>query len=315
MQRRIRPAIIFYVSFFLFFTLNSVSAEKKHLREHFLVMPELAVSSNIPQDVFLSQYGTANFSFTLVTKVNKSLSFLPSLKILAPFWDKKHYLLFGQLSYHNENRYNQVNFGLGGRYFGQDFLFGLNNFFDYRTDAKILRLGAGIEYWQDYLKFAINGFFSIGDDKFVTAMDRKARAANGIDARADFYLPQFPEVGLFTTYEKYFGRINFSSITKEEHFIKNEHRLTIGISYTPISLLTFSLGECFSSLPQGGAIQHQMRLSMHMNYRLGVGFSAQIARDNIDEIRKVAHNRYDLVQRSALMVLDYQQKDGLIKNF
>ncbi|MDX8001103.1 hypothetical protein FE394_18385, partial [Xenorhabdus sp. Reich] len=83
---------------------------------------------------WLSQFGTARINFGLDKKGTLENN---SLDLLLPIYDNKaDWLFFSQLGYRNKDSRNTINVGLGGRYFYQNWMYGLNTFYDHDLTGK-----------------------------------------------------------------------------------------------------------------------------------------------------------------------------------
>ena len=258
--------------------------------------------------VWAGQYGTANIDFSLQSKMGGGYEILPQMRLLLPFWDVKHAIVFGQASYHRTDERNQVNFGVGGRYFFGNLMLGLNSFADYDLTGNHFRLGAGAEFWLDYFKLATNGYFGMNNSERVSLSLFEAKAATGYDVRADFYLPKMPAFGVSASYERYFGAIDLKNSKVEGSLISDPHGLTLGINYTPVPLLTFSVDGKISGSFREDLFYGQTRLGLQANYRLGVPLSEQLRASNVEKTRRISGNRYDLVARNDNIVLSYKKR-------
>ncbi|MBC8950477.1 inverse autotransporter beta domain-containing protein [Xenorhabdus sp. TS4] len=249
---------------------------------------------------WLSQFGTARINFGLDKKGTRKNS---SLDLLLPLYDNKvDWLFFSQLGYRNKDSRNTMNLGLGGRYFYQDWMYGLNTFYDYDLTGKNQRLGLGGEMWGDYIKLAANTYYRLSNWKdsrdFAGYYERPA---NGYDISGEFFLPAYPNLGAKLTYEQYFGDevTLFDRDTKQ----KNPVLATLGLSYTPVPL--FTLGVDYK---QGGSGHSETQFLANLSYKLGVPLSVQLSPENVATARTLAGSRYDLVERNNHIVLEHQAK-------
>ncbi|MDC9603629.1 inverse autotransporter beta domain-containing protein [Xenorhabdus griffiniae] len=248
---------------------------------------------------WLSQFGTARINFGLDKKGKRKNG---SLDLLLPLYDNKaDWLFFSQLGYRNKDSRDTINLGLGGRYFYQDWMYGLNTFYDYDLTGRNQRLGLGGEIWGDYIKLAANTYYRASNWKdsrdFVGYYERPA---NGYDISGEFFLPAYPNLGAKLTYEQYFGDevTLFDRDTKQ----KNPILATLGLSYTPVPL--FTLGVDYK---QGNG-HNETQFLANLSYRLGVPLSVQLSPENVATARTLAGSRYDLVERNNHIVLEHQAK-------
>ncbi|PHM24659.1 inverse autotransporter beta domain-containing protein [Xenorhabdus ehlersii] len=249
---------------------------------------------------WLSQFGTARISFGLDRKGTLKNN---SFDLLLPLYDNKvDWLSFSQLGYRNKDNRDTINLGLGGRYFYQNWMYGLNTFYDYDLTGKNQRLGLGGEIWGDYIKLSANTYYRLSNwqnsRNFVGYYERPA---NGYDINGEFFLPAYPNLGAKLTYEQYFGdKVTlFNRDTKQ----KKPNLVKLGLTYTPVPL--FTLGVDYK---QGGSRHSETQFLANFNYKLGVPLSMQLSSENVAVARTLAGSRYDLVERNNHIVLEHQKK-------
>ncbi|WP_158304276.1 inverse autotransporter beta domain-containing protein [Xenorhabdus bovienii] len=284
---------------------NMLSSSPSQLAEQAksYALGKLNSTVNNEAQKWLSQFGTARINFALDKKGKLENS---AFDILFPLYDNKaDWLLFSQVGYRNKDSRNTLNFGLGGRYFQNNWMYGLNTFFDHDFTGKNRRLGLGGEIWGDYLKLSANAYYRLSD--WQHSRDHKdyyERPANGYDINGEFFLPAYPNLGAKLTYEQYFGDnvTLFNRDTKQ----KNPSLAKLGLTYTPIPLVTIGV-----DYKQGGSGHTETQFLANFNYRLGVPLSVQLSSDNVASMRTLAGSRYDLVERNYNIVLDHQKKQNL----
>ncbi|WP_208612279.1 inverse autotransporter beta domain-containing protein, partial [Xenorhabdus beddingii] len=249
---------------------------------------------------WLSQFGSARINFGLDKKGTLENN---SLDILLPLYDNKtDWLLFSQLGYRNKDSRNTLNAGLGGRYFQQNWMYGLNIFYDHDLTGKNQRLGLGGEIWGDYIKLSANTYWRLSDwQNSQSLKDYHERPANGYDINGEFFLPAYPNLGAKLSYEQYFGDnvTLFNRDTRQN----NPSLAKLGLTYTPIPL--FTLGVDYK---QGGSGHTETQFLANLNYKFGIPLSTQLSPDNITSMRTLAGSRYDLVERNNTIVLEHQKK-------
>ncbi|WP_443089575.1 inverse autotransporter beta domain-containing protein [Xenorhabdus sp. Sc-CR9] len=198
--------------------------------------------------------------------------------------------------------------GLGSRYFYQNWMYGLNTFYDHDLTGKNQRLGLGGEIWGDYIKLSANTYYRLSDwQKSRNFQDHHERPANGYDINGEFFLPAYPSLGMKLTYEKYFGDnvALFNRDTKQ----KNPSLATFGLTYTPVPLFTMGV-----DYKQGESGHTETQFLANLNYKFGVPISTQLLPANMASMRTLAGSRYDLVERNSHIILDHQKikKEELI---
>ncbi|MDE9519443.1 inverse autotransporter beta domain-containing protein [Xenorhabdus bovienii] len=283
---------------------NMLSSSPAELAEQAksYALGKLNSSINSEAQKWLSQFGTARINLSVDKKGTLENS---ALDILFPVYDNKaDWLLFSQVGYRNKDSRNTLNFGLGGRYFQNNWMYGLNTFFDHDFTGKNRRLGLGGEIWGDYLKLSANAYYRLSD--WQHSRDHKdyyERPANGYDINGEFFLPAYPNLGAKLTYEQYFGDnvTLFNRDTKQ----KNPSLAKLGLTYTPIPLVTMGV-----DYKQGGSGHTETQFLANLNYRLGVPLSVQLSPDNVASMRTLAGSRYDLVERNYNIVLDHKKKQS-----
>ncbi|MCG3460555.1 inverse autotransporter beta domain-containing protein [Xenorhabdus bovienii] len=281
--------------------LSSSPSELAELAKSY-ALGKLNSSVNSEAQKWLSQFGTARINFSVDKKGTLENS---AFDLLFPLYDNKtDWLLFSQFGYRNKDSRNTMNLGLGGRYFQNNWMYGLNTFFDHDFTGKNRRLGLGGEIWGDYLKLSANAYYRLSD--WQHSRDHKdyyERPANGYDINGEFFLPAYPNLGAKLTYEQYFGDnvTLFNRDTKQ----KNPSLAKLGLTYTPIPLVTMGV-----DYKQGGSGHTETQFLANLNYRLGVPLSVQLSPDNVASMRTLAGSRYDLVERNYNIVLDHKKKQS-----
>ncbi|PHZ35684.1 hypothetical protein CS536_12040 [Yersinia kristensenii] len=250
---------------------------------------------------WLNQFGHARVQLNSTGTANAD--------ILLPLVESPNNLLFGQLGVRYDGDRTTNNVGLGVRQFTDNWMFGVNSFYDYDLTGKNSRLGAGAEVWTDNLKFSANGYFRVTDwhQSVLSSMeDYNERPANGFDVRALAYLPAYPQLGGSLMYEKYFGKgvaLNSGS-TGPNDLGDSPSALTIGANYTPIPLITVDVAH-----KNGQNTSNELQLGLNFNYRFGVPWIDQINKDAVGLMRSLAGSRYDLVDRNYNIVMQYQKQN------
>ncbi|MDN0105482.1 Ig-like domain-containing protein [Yersinia rochesterensis] len=250
---------------------------------------------------WLNQFGHARVQLNSTGTANAD--------ILLPLVESQNNLLFGQLGVRYNGDRTTNNAGLGVRQFTDNWMFGVNSFYDYDLTGKNSRLGAGAEIWTDNLKFSANGYFRLTDwhQSVLSNMeDYNERPANGFDVRALAYLPAYPQLGGSLMYEKYFGKgvaLN-GGTTSPNDLGDSPSALTIGANYTPIPLITVDVAH-----KNGQNTSNELQLGLNFNYRFGVPWIDQINKDAVGLMRSLAGSRYDLVDRNYNIVMQYQKQD------
>ncbi|OHT23369.1 hypothetical protein A3Q29_21020, partial [Providencia stuartii] len=257
-----------------------------------------AASGEIEQ--WLNNFGTASVKLDIDNKFSLKNS---SIDLLVPLYEKKDKLVFTQGSIHRTDDRTQSNLGIGYRWFSDDWMLGVNAFFDHDLSRKHSRVGFGGEYSRDFLKFGINSYHRLTDWKNATNLDDYyERPANGWDVRAQYWIPALPQLGGKLVYEQYYG--NEVALFGKDNRQRNPHAITAGVNYTPVPLLTFSAEQ-----RQGKAGKSDSFFGIQMNYQLGIPWSHQINPNGVAALRSLSNSKYDLVERNNNIVLEYLKKE------
>ncbi|WP_245677238.1 inverse autotransporter beta domain-containing protein [Candidatus Arsenophonus triatominarum] len=247
---------------------------------------------------WLNQYGKVRLSFSSDKTISGDF--------LLPIIDKPNSLLFTQLGHRNKTDRNTINIGLGYRQYSGNWMYGINTFYDYDYTGSNARLGLGGEAWIDYLKLAVNGYFGLTDwhqSKISVMEDYDERPATGFDIRTEAYLPKYPQLGGSLKYEKYFGKgVHLGTGADPKQLKDDAQALTMGLSYTPIPLLTLKAEHSAGDL-------NDTKISLDLNYRLGVPISEQIDPEAVDVMRSLVGNKYDFVDRNYDIVMQYRKQE------
>lgn len=248
---------------------------------------------------WLSHFGTARVS--LDSDKNFSLK-NSQFDLLIPLYDQRNNVFFTQGSLHRKDNRSQSNLGLGIRHFSQDYMLGGNVFADYDLSRNHARVGAGVEYWRDYLKVGANSYIRLTNWKESTDLKGyEERPANGWDIRSEAWLPAYPQLGAKLAYEKYYG--NEVALFGKDNRQRNPQALTAGINYTPVPLLTLNIDQQL-----GAAGKSDTRFGASVSYQIGVPWQRQFDPTGVEVLRKLTGSRYDLVERNNNIVLEYRKK-------
>ncbi|EJF5505636.1 inverse autotransporter beta domain-containing protein [Salmonella enterica] len=251
---------------------------------------------------WLSHFGTARVQLD----ADKNFSLKNSqFDLLLPLYDQGDNLAFTQGSLHRADSRTQANLGAGWRHFTPTYMVGGNLFGDYDLSRDHARAGAGLEYWRDFLKLGANGYMRLTGWKDSPDLENyQERPANGWDIRAQAWVPSLPQMGGKLTYEQYYGKeVALFGVDNRQ---KNPHAITAGINYTPVPLITLGAEQ-----RQGQSGKSDTRLTVDMNYQLGVPWRAQMDPAAVAAMRSLTGSRYDLVERNNNIVLEYRKKETL----
>ncbi|MGL5757773.1 inverse autotransporter beta domain-containing protein, partial [Plesiomonas sp.] len=263
--------------------------------------------TNQSVEEWLKQYGTAKVSVNVDSDFNLTDS---EADLLIGLKDTPETFSFTQLGLRHKDDRTTVNAGVGQRHFDtKDVeMLGYNLFFDHEIEAGHTRMGVGLEYWRDFLKLSANGYIGLtGWKASETLIDYDERAADGLDLRAEAYLPSHPQLGGKLKYEQYFG--NEVALSDYNNLQKDPYAMTVGVNYTPIPLITAGIDYTKEKGKSGDA-----QLNLTFNYRLGESWDKQLDGASMAEYRSLAGSRYDLVERNNNIVLEYRKQELLKLN-
>lgn len=223
---------------------------------------------------------------------------------LLPWYDAKEWLVFSQQSLHRTDDRTQINLGTGVRYFGAEWMTGINAFYDYDLTRYHSRAGIGAELWRDYLKLSANSYFRLSNWRSAPELnnDYEARPANGWDIRAEGWLPAYPQLGAKLAIEQYYG--NEVALFGTDNRQANPSAITAGLNWTPIPLVTLS-GE----RSMGTRNMSESRFGLQLSWTPGMSWSQHLDPDSVRERRTLAGSRLDLVERNNNIVLEYRKKE------
>ncbi|MBO1014301.1 Ig-like domain-containing protein [Achromobacter sp. SD115] len=233
-----------------------------------------------------------------------------ALDMLFPLHDSGTGLIFSQFGARRTNLLQEsyrttVNLGLGYRHFADGFMVGGNAFLDQDVSRGHRRLGLGGEWWADYLKLSMNGYFRLSDWKrSPDARDYQERPASGWDIRTEGYLPRYPQLGGKLMFEKYYGdEVGLFGASNRQ---RNPRAWTLGVSYTPAPAITLGLDH---RMGQGGKSDTSFKLGV--KYAIGVPLAKQLEPGGVASSRQLAGMRMDLVERNNEIVLEYKKNAPL----
>ncbi|WP_143715159.1 YrIlm family inverse autotransporter adhesin [Yersinia massiliensis] len=249
---------------------------------------------------WLSQFGTARVQMNVNEDFHLDGS---AVDVLVPLYDNQSSILFTQLGARNKDSRNTVNIGAGVRTFQNNWMYGMNTFFDNDVTGKNRRVGVGVEAWTDYLKLSANSYLGTTDwHQSRDFADYNERPANGYDVRVEAYLPAYPQLGGKLMYEQYRG--DEVALFGKDNRQKNPHAVTAGINYTPVPLFTVGAEH-----RAGKGSKNDSSINFQLNYRLGESWQSHISLSGGAASRTLAGSRYDLVERNNNIVLDYQKQE------
>jgi len=281
--------------------LQSRSLNGDYAKGTALGMASSQASSQL--QAWLQHYGTAEVNLQSGNNFDGS-----SLDFLLPFYDSENMLAFGQVGARYIDSRFTANLGAGQRFFLPENMLGYNVFIDQDFSGDNTRLGIGGEYWRDYFKSSVNGYFRMsGWHESYNKKDYDERPANGFDIRFNGYLPSYPALGAKLMYEQYYG--DNVALFNSDKLQSNPGAATVGVNYTPIPLVTMGI-----DYRHGTGNENDLLYSMQFRYQFDKPWSQQIEPQYVNELRTLSGSRYDLVQRNNNIILEYKKQDILSLN-
>ncbi|EIU8038968.1 intimin type beta [Escherichia coli] len=281
--------------------LQSRSLNGDYAKDTALGMASSQASSQL--QAWLQHYGTAEVNLQSGNNFDGS-----SLDFLLPFYDSENMLAFGQVGARYIDSRFTANLGAGQRFFIPENMLGYNVFIDQDFSGDNTRLGIGGEYWRDYFKSSVNGYFRMsGWHESYNKKDYDERPANGFDIRFNGYLPSYPALGAKLMYEQYYG--DNVALFNSDKLQSNPGAATVGVNYTPIPLVTMGI-----DYRHGTGNENDLLYSMQFRYQFDKPWSQQIQPQYVNELRTLSGSRYDLVQRNNNIILEYKKQDILSLN-
>jgi adhesin/invasin len=261
--------------------------------------------ANTAVSSWLGQFGTVQAQINIGEDFSLENS---SLDWLVPIYDTPDNILFAQIGARNQDERNTVNLGLGMRWFHEDWMYGLNGFYDADVTGGNRRLGVGVEVWRDYLQISANGYFRLTDwHQSLDYADYDERPANGYDIRVNGWLPSYPQLGGKLMYEKYYGDEVALFGDNEEDRQKDPYAFTAGISWTPFPLLTVGLDQRL-----GKGQKKDTSINAKFTWDPNKSWDSQVSPENVASMREISGSRYNLVERNYNIVLEFRKQE-LIK--
>lgn len=253
---------------------------------------------------WLKQYGNARITLNAQSDNSTALAG-SSADLLFGLHNQDSRLDYIQFDTHYQDTEDMIfNVGLGQRYFMTNkTMLGYNVFYDRNINSGVSRSGVGFELWRDYFKFSGNGYFALSDWQNSEQLeDYDEKAADGYDMQIEAYLPTYAQLGGHLKYEQYFG--DNVALFDTNHLQTDPSAITVGMSYTPIPLITFAL-----DYKKGNDSLDDTSISAAINYAIGVPWSQQISSDYVQTRRSLVGSRFDFVSRNNDIVMQYRKQD------
>ena len=245
----------------------------------------------------LSPLGQANVSLN----VDMEGKFTGSTgSLLTPLSDNGQRLTFSQLSINQSTIGTVGSAGLGQRFSNNQWLFGYNAFLDQLFTNNQQRGSFGTELWSHYLRFSANYYTPLSGWKNTSA-SQSQRMARGYDITSQGYLPFYQQLGVTVSWQQYLGED--IDIFNDGNYYNNPRSMSVGLTYTPIPLVTVS-----ASHKEGSGGTSQDVFGLNLNYHFGQSLSQQLSPYAVADARSLFGSRYDVVTRSNLPVMSYRKR-------
>lgn len=248
---------------------------------------------------WLNQFGQAQVGINLDNNNTLSGSYLD---LLLPLYETEQALFFTQLGGRERDHRWTGNLGIGARYYHDNWMTGINSFFDNDFTGNNRRVGVGVELARDYFRLSGNGYFRITNwHQSRDFADYDERPANGYDIRTEGWLPAYPQLGASLIYERYFGdEVALFGKDQRQH---DPQAVTVGVNYTPVPLITLAANH-----RKGTGGHNDTQMNLQVNYRIGDSWDQLLDSERVQTSRTLMGSRYDLVNRNNNIVLDYKKQ-------
>ncbi|MBT0723236.1 YchO/YchP family invasin [Rosenbergiella sp. S61] len=247
----------------------------------------------------LSPFGQANLSVNVDMEGNFTGS---TGSLFTPLSDNGQRLTFSQLSINQSTLGTVGSAGLGQRFSNNQWLFGYNAFLDQLFTNNQQRGSIGTELWSHFLRFSANYYTPLSGWK-NTSLSQSQRMARGYDITSQGYLPFYQQLGVTVSWQQYLGA--GIDIFNDGNYYNNPRSMSVGLTYTPIPLVTVS-----ASHKEGSGGTSQDVFGLNLNYHFGQSLSQQLSPYAVADARSLFGSRYDVVTRNNLPVMSYRKRQG-----
>ncbi|OQM34403.1 inverse autotransporter beta domain-containing protein [bacterium endosymbiont of Pedicinus badii] len=239
-----------------------------------------------------------SISGEITTKnINKNNQYEKSFDLFLPFKEKEKKIFFSQFGIRNVENRNIINFGIGKRFAGNNWISGYNAFYDSQMSENMhQRIGVGTEYQRKFLYLSLNGYYGISSPNY-SELNTKQKAKSGCDLYAIGWFSNFPQINGKIKLEKYFGRnINYQDKIR----LNSPNIITVGIRYNPIPLLKLDVDNVFCSNKKRNTI-----FGISINYSTDKSISKQ-SNPFYSQKEEIKNSFYQTVKRNNVIVLSEQ---------
>ncbi|MEW9824332.1 MAG: inverse autotransporter beta domain-containing protein [Candidatus Symbiodolus clandestinus] len=234
----------------------------------------------------------------------------PEFSMVFPLFQEVDRLLLTQLSArHNHLHGEQTVYSLG---FGQRFWplnqhhwWGTHLFYELCPQGKHHRLGLVGEWQNSHARCTVNGYFPLSQWRLEEQNQLEKRPARSLDFRLQGFLSQKPCVNLNVLIEHAFSHsLTYPNQSAAAAAVPSPHptALTLGLSYTPVSLVTISYDAKMAHKEKPA---HQLQIQF--TYRLGIPLAQQFNPVLATTGYNPATNRLSLIHRQSTMLLEQRE--------
>ncbi|WP_343867906.1 YchO/YchP family invasin [Tatumella terrea] len=261
---------------------------------------QLGKRLNQESQSLLSPYGHASVNLNVDVDGNFDGT---SASLLSPLAENDRYLTFSEVVLSESTPGTTGSVGLGQRWGQGNWLFGYNAFLDHLFNKQLNRASVGSEAWGDFLRFSANYYQPLSGWRDVNDT-QMARMARGYDISSQGYLPFYRQLGVTVSWQQYLGD-NIDAFDSGNYY-HNPSALSLGVSYTPVPLVTFS-----ASHKTGTGGESQDLFGLKLNYHFGESLREQLSPDAVAAARSLRGSRFDVVSRNNSPVLSYRKRSSL----
>lgn len=223
--------------------------------------------------------------------------------LLTPVYDNEQMLTYSELVLNQAKSGTVGSAGLGQRWGSNDWIFGYNAFVDQLFDHNQQRASFGSELWSDYLRLSANYYLPLSGWRQNTA-NTMQQLAHGYDITSQGYLPFYQQLGVTLSWQQYLGD-NIDLLSNGSP-IRNAYSVAVGLTYTPVPLVTVS-----ATHQDGSGRQSQEKIGLNLNYKFGQSLQQQLSPNLVADAHSLLGSRSDKVTRSFTPVMSYEHQKGL----
>lgn len=239
-------------------------------------------------------------------------------KLLIPIVSDPSYTLFTQTGItEGDNDRTLFHLGLGQRFYPEavdfenagTYMFGMNAVYDYDLDRYHQRMSLGGEFGYETLFMYGNLYRRLTGWRTSPDFDSglvEERLANGWDLGARYALPVYLPLALTGSYAQWYGdRVSPWGDTDPDELMKDPHIWSIGLEWTPVPALGFSLKQ---EIEERGDTNTEIMASFNIPLSNGIEDAFNPEMGGVQNT--VAGTRNAFIERDYTMPLEYRSKTG-----